>query len=261
MRRSKTLLGVMFLWLVPVALPAAADRVVIEYAITSGQATIQGDFLANITGNTFALSYLVDVTSGDPNLKSCATTNVIPGYVIQEGGTLLLSLDAAFTSTYPYFDTRGRVVAPTGPLTPSSCPVNGVARLNGATAPISLVGDQTVTCFGTAPYCGYFYYTPGVPAVLDVVFRLSAPGGFIWNKQNGTGMMHGVYMTESIGGFAYSGIATVSFVGQEIARTFVPEPSASLLGAASLVTMGGLAIYRRKARAGLSAVMTNTQES
>ena len=161
MRRSKTLLGSTLrstlgstlLWFVLVASPAAADRVVIEYAITSGEAIVEGEFRANMTGNTFALSYLVDVTSGDPNLKSCATTNVIPGYVIQQGGTLLLSLDAAFTVTYPYFYTRGNVVAPTGPLTPSSCPVTGVALLNGKTASISLVGDQTVTCFGSAS-CG-----------------------------------------------------------------------------------------------------------
>jgi hypothetical protein len=256
MRNSKTLMGVTMLWLVSVAAPAAANRVEIEYAITSGEATADGSFLAEVVGNTFALSYLVNVTSGAPNLESCATTNVIPGYVIQEGGTLLLSLDAAFTSTYTYFNTAGRVVAPTGPLNPSSCPVDGVARLDGATASITMPGTQTVTCIGSAPYCGDFDYTPNVPVVLDMEFRLS--GGFVWNKANGTGMMQGLYQTQSVSGGVYSATATVTFVGQEIAmsRTFAPEPNALLIGITSLATIGGLARSRRG-----TSVWPSAQES
>jgi hypothetical protein len=266
MRRSKILSGVTLLWLALAASPAAANRVVIEYEITGGQFDRDIQALTSITGNKFALSYLVDLTGGGPNLESCATTKAIPGYVIREGGTILLSLDVGFSLNFEgysgSFNTDGRVVAPIETL-PSTCPINGVALLSGATASISMPGQQTVICKGTASYCSYTGYYKGVPVVLDLAFRVSATGGFVWNKQAGTGMINGTYDYDTVSGGNFGGTGMITFVGQEIAmsRTFVPEPSASVLAVVSLATICGLAGSRRNARVGYGAVTPNAQES
>ena len=97
--------------------------------------------------------------------------------------------------------------------------------------------------------------------MLDLAFRVSATGGFVWNKQAGTGMINGTYDYDTVFGGNFGGTGTITFVGQEIAmsKTFVPEPSATLLAVVSLATICGLGGSRRNSRVGLAAVTPNAQ--
>jgi hypothetical protein len=227
---------------------ATADRVEITYDITSGQ--IPGDVSAMITGGSLTLSYDVTVTGGGPSLSVCQATPVLPSYVINEGATLLLAISLEFNAQYAGYgawSTNGQVAAPTGPVLTPACTFNGVQKLYGATPAFSLPGSQVVTCISPASYCTYTGYPPGVPQTFPATANVD-PGGFAWNRANGTGSAVGSFGFSTVSGGRYTYQSAITFVGQEILaakRFVVPEPGTGWLGATSLATLAVLARARR----------------
>ncbi len=197
------------------AAPTAAGTLSIKYAITGGTVILPPG--GAINGGMYTVEF---DASGSLTIIS--------------GPAILKSFSFSGSDTYvTYGDTISTVfsVLLNGELAGNGTVAGGFSN----TALALFSGPAGIHCSGGT--CGAAGYTPSVTQFTSLL--LSAPPGGI--AINATGAyITGSYM---LGGTGDS--ISVSFTGQEISRTFVPEPDQHWMGLVALASLAGLATWSR----------------
>jgi MYXO-CTERM domain-containing protein len=207
--------------------PAVAGTVTIFYQINGG--------------STVAPAGTVPISSGSFSV----TFQAAGSYTRLTGPAVLNSFQVVGGKTYP--------IAPGASiqLTFSSlllAPVSGTGTAGGVFANIGIAaisGPYNLHCFDTVVgACSGAGFAPSV--VLSYPFTAVANAGQL-NINAGTGPASGSLSAIYVSALG-SGPFTTTFIGQEVSRSFVPEPASAPLAGLGLLALGGYAARRRVRR-------------
>lgn len=177
---------------------ARAGSVTIQYELTGGTA-VSDFFEGSVTAGKYKLT-----------LPASGANTVLSGPATLE----TLSVRAALSSSYQQLQQTVQLTL-LAPLPGQGAP--GSVFLGGAG---KLSGYEILHCLASGSLCTYYGFTPSVPQ-LNPSFRVypDAVGGV--SIQGAAGTAQGSYLT---GYGLYSGRVSFQFTGNEVSRTFVPEP-------------------------------------
>lgn len=201
------------------AAPAAAGTLSIKYQITGGGFILPPG--AAINGGMYTVEF-----------DASGSFTIIPGPAI------LKSFSFSGTDSYmTYGDTFS---------TAFNLLLNGEPAGNGTVAggfsnvePVLFSGTLGLHCSGGT--CGYAGFVPSVTQFYSLL--VSAPTvGFTINAAGAN--LTGTYSIVGVG----SDRVSIFFTGQEVSRTFVPEPDQHWMGLVALASIAGLRIWSRGAR-------------